>query len=378
MRNSVQKFAVIASFLVLTLYQGMDVHAGEAELVLPAGEPKIVGSVVLSKTAFNPSLGEKLALDLELKKPADVTVRVYDADWREAAILADNVPMLVGKSTLLWDGRDLDGIVVPDEAYFFTVEAQSADGAREVYDPTVFSGGEEADIIDAKIDPLTGTVRYRLPKMARVSIRVGITGGPLLKTLVDWKPRPAGEVTEYWDGKDNDGLIDVHGHSDKRMIITYFTLPENSVITFGNKQDGRASTDRSKRPKKQETKTGLEKEKKISPHYRIPRQQDVSPEIVVGFPNKKGEEQGTVLLSGRAIVHVDLDGVSKKHLQNTKFEIVFFLDGRFYTEEETGYAPYNWVWDTSQVDEGTYLLTVNLSSFKDQIGVKTRKVKVVH
>jgi len=41
-------------------------------------------------------------------------------------------------------------------------------------------------------------------------------------------------VTEYWDGKDRDGLIDLGGHPGFKMIISYFDLPENSVIAYGN------------------------------------------------------------------------------------------------------------------------------------------------
>ena len=36
-----------------------------------------------------------------------------------------------------------------------------------------------------------------------------------------------------------------------------------------------------------------------------------------------------------------------------------------------------WVWDLSQVEPGDHLLTVNISSFDDQIGVISRKVKVI-
>ena len=83
------------------------------------------------------------------------------------------------------------------------------------------------------------------------------------------------------------------------------------------------------------------------------------------------------ILKEKALVHVELDEASKPYFQDTKFEIVFFLDSEFYAEEETGYSPYNWVWDTSQAKEGTYVLTVNLSGFKDQIGILSKKVKII-
>ncbi|WP_041603587.1 FlgD immunoglobulin-like domain containing protein [Thioflavicoccus mobilis] len=346
-------------------------------VILPESEPSLIGGLTLAKTSFNPSRGEALDLTLDLKQAADVTVRVFDADWREVSTLVEKKAMPAGESALGWSGKNAQGEVVPDEAYFFTVEAEAGD-LEEIYDPTAFSGGEEADLTEASLDPSVGAIRYRLPEMARVNIRIGISGGPLMRTVVDWEPRVAGAVTDYWDGKDLDGLIDLWEHPDRKMIITYFTLPASSVITYGNDNaldldrvfEADARTKPERNPQRAEST-------KISRHYRIPRAQDRAPTIKMGFPNQVGEEDGAVVLNGRSIVHVDLDEASKPHFQSAKFEIVFYVDGRFYAEEETGYAPYNWVWDTSQMDEGSYLLTVNVSSFKDQIGIKSARVKIV-
>jgi hypothetical protein len=347
-------------------------------LVSPDTESRLIDGLKLAKTAFNPFRGEALDLSVALKQPAELAVRVYDADWREVAVLADGQYMAAGDNSLAWSGRDHQGRLVADDAYFFTLEARSADGESEIYDPTTFSGGEEGDLTEADLDPSVGAIRYRLPEMARVNIRIGVGGGPLLRTVVDWEPRVAGAVTDYWDGKDLDGLIDLWEHPDRKMIITYFTLPASSVITYGNDQaedpervlEADAHTKPDRNPQWAEST-------KISRHYRIPRAQDRAPTIEMDFPNQVGEEDGAVVLNGRSIVHVDLDETSKPHFQSSKFEIVFFVDGRFYAEEETGYAPYNWVWDTSQMEEGEYLLTVNVSSFTDQIGIKSARVKII-
>jgi hypothetical protein len=333
----------------------------------------------LSKTSFNPSIGKKLDLHVELRKHAEVSIRVFDPDWNEILVLTDAEKMKKGKNTIQWDGKDKKGTIVPDEAYFFTLEAKSSDGAIEIYDPTAFSGGVEEDLTQASIDKLAGTIKYRLPEMARVDIRIGLSGGPLLRKLVDWEPRPAGEITEYWDGKDNDKLFDLYEHPKSKMIITYFTLPDNSVITYGNKTIAYPDYLQSKDwPKKVGRTTDWAKDKKISHHYRIPRAKDSSPQIKMSFPNQVDTEEGVPVLKGRSVVHVDLDERSKKFFQDAKFEIVFFLDGTFHAEEETGYAPYNWVWDTAQTKEGTYTLTVNVTSFKDQIGITSQKVKIIH
>ena len=89
------------------------------------------------------------------------------------------------------------------------------------------------------------------------------------------------------------------------------------------------------------------------------------------------DRRNTDLLKDKTLVKVELDEEDKVIFQNQQFEICFFLDHEFYAEDEAGYTPFNWVWDLSNVEEGEHVLTVNLSSFKDQIGIKSQKVRVV-
>jgi hypothetical protein len=370
------------AFLAIALLAPWSGWAAESSEVLltPDQQGTVLGAVEASKRTFNPSLGQSTTLSYELKKDAAVTVQVYDPDQDLVVALADEQPQKSGKVDLVWDGKDETGKVVPNEAFFFTIEAETEDGRRKVYDPTVFSGGVEQDLTEASIDREAGTILYRLPEMSRVRIRLGIGNGPLLSTLVDWEPRPAGQVTEYWDGKDRDGLVDLAGHPRFKMIISYFDLPQNSVIAYGNKGATYLEYKKGVRRTKKEERPWLGgDEKKRSRHFELPRAQDRSPELVMTFPQRRNpDEPGTIPeLQGKTVVHVELDEASKRHFQDTKFEIVFFLDGEFYAEEEVGYSPYNWVWDTSQAKEGEYVLTVNLSGFQDQIGILSRKVKVV-
>ena len=341
---------------------------------------KIIQDIRVSKDSFNPSKGEEWGIYYQLNSKAKVNISLYDPDQELVAVLINQKPQGKGKKSVLWDGKDIDGQIVPDEAYFFTIEAVDQKGNMEIYDPTIFSGGEEDDITQGSIDSENGTINYRLPEMGRVSIRLGISGGPLLRTLVDWKPRLTGEVTEYWNGKDQDNLFDLQSHPRFKMLITYFSLPENSIIAYGNKKLGyfEYKTGQKNRPKKRDY-PGIEiGEREISKHYAMPRLMDRSPRVVMTFPKSvRLEEDNLPVLKGKTIVHVELDKESKKYFQEMKFEIVFFLDGEFYAEEETGYSPYNWIWDTSQIKEGTYILTVNLASFKDQVGLLSKKVKIV-
>lgn len=351
---------------------------------LPSKEPikplygKLLSKVSASKSSFNPSHGEEAAISYYLSKPAKVTINLYDPDWVLIKTIGAEEYIASGEQTSIWDGKDMNGNVVPDEAYFFTIIAEDEAGAKEVYDPTAFSGGIGHDITTADINPEIGTITYKMPEMGRVLIRIGIQGGSLLNALVDWKPRVKGAITDYWNGKDEDNLVDLYNHPKFKMIVTYFTLPENSVITFGNKSLTYREYKKSitaKRPVKIERASSISN---LSPHYRLSRTIDYSPHVKMDFMNTQGTaSDGAVILKDKTLIKVELDEEDKVIFQNQQFEICFFLDHEFYAEDESGYTPFNWVWDLSNVEEGEHILTVNLSSFKDQIGIKSQKVRVV-
>jgi hypothetical protein len=123
----------------------------------------------------------------------------------------------------------------PDEAYFFTIEARELKAEEAaVWDPVTFSGGEPYDLQGGQFDRVAGSLSYHLPQPPRVLVRLGIPGSVLLKTLVDWEPRVGGTVTEYWNGRDEDNLINLW-ERNFATLITYYTLPASSVITYGNR-----------------------------------------------------------------------------------------------------------------------------------------------
>jgi len=339
---------------------------------------ELLSDVSVSASSFNPKAGQKMSISYTLSNKAEVKANIYDPDLALVRTLASDGSQAPGRHSFVWDGKDQNGVVVPDEAYFFTIWAYGPEGTKQAYDPTLFSGGEGRDITQADIDPISKAITYRLPVLSRVLVRLGVQDGPLLNTLVDWKPRVAGEITEHWDGRDKDDIIDLLNHRRFKMLITYFTLPDNSIITYGNTESGyRAYKKSIKAPrpvKERPARPGVV----VSPHYQLPRTVDYSPNLEMTFPDVERNESGdTPVLKDRALTKVDIDEEDKSFFVNQQYEITFFLDTEFYTEQEVGYAPFNWVWDLSDVAEGEHILTVNMSGFKDQIGVLSKKIKIV-
>ena len=335
--------------------------------------------VSVSTASFNPSRGERVELRYHLSRSALVTIKVFDPDLHITRVLTEKTQKDAGVQGEVWDGKDIDGKLVPNEAYFFTIEAEDALGSQAVYDPITFSGGEPFDLGQAQFDRESGTLTYKLSQPSRVLIRIGIPGSALLKTLVDWEPRIGGEITEYWNGKDEDNVIDLWRQGNFTTMITYFTLPETSVITFGNttytyreyKANGSSA-----RPKKVERP--ILNPRKLSPHFLTSRVNNRSFKVLLSFPEIEEKPAQTVpMIKDQVLVRVDIHEKDREVLLQQQFEIILFVDTVYFAEEERGYVPFNFPWELKQLPEGEHILTVNIVTFNDQFGVGSRKVKVV-
>lgn len=352
------------------------VGCGCAMLAVSAASAETgVKGVELSRQAINPSAGHTVGLAFELSHNDRVSVHVYDPDGGWVRTLTDSLEGRVGRNEVSWDGRDADGNVVPDEAYHFVIETASG----SVYDPTTFSGGVVGVVPEAEFDFLGGTATYRLPTSARVLARLGIRDGPMLKTLVDWKPRVAGSVTEYWQGWDEDKVIRFAEHPGFLAIITYVSLPEASVIAFGNREASYRITrlgeakDRRRKPTRPDS---TQPAGRLRPEGLVPPAWSRAPVVSLILPEFETQDLLVPEVGDRVQVRVEIDPADLEQLVSDQFEVMFYVDTVFFAESERGYSPLNWVWETHQLPPGEHLLTVNVSSLKGRVGVASRKVRI--
>jgi hypothetical protein len=123
-------------------------------------------------------------------------------------------------------------------------------------------------------------------------VRLGIPGSALLKTLVDWEPRVGGTVTEYWNGRDEDNLINLW-ERNFATLITYYTLPASSVITYGNRDyDYRSYKGSINMPRPAKPARAYTNARQISPHFTRSRLTDRSFRARVSFPEADADESG--------------------------------------------------------------------------------------
>jgi len=341
-----------------------------------------ISNVIVKPDLFNPTLKERVKISYFISRDSIVTVTIYDADdgLIQNLVTDKNVP--AGVNSVLWDGKDMDGKIVPDESYYFTIEAIDKRGAKAVFDPKAVSGGEKIFLPVPRLNPEKEYhIRYDLPKAARVQIRVGIHEGPLLKTICDWEPRVAGKHIEKWDGMDSSSTINVLNQKKYRMTISAFALPNNSIITVGNKEIGYAQYKQSVRSysvrKIKPMRKRILSNANIHSHYVMPRRIDRSPKFKLELPEKIAmDNRGVPVVKGELTIKITQDELSMNILNEGRYEIVLYVDNTLYGEEEQGYSPYNWVLPTTRLKNGYHLITVNIATLTGQVGTATVKVKV--
>ena len=324
--------------------------------------------------------GAPVTYTVRTGRPGDLALEVLTSDGDLVRRVVSG-PKAAGDHELRWDGKDDAGRPVPDEAYCVRAVLVS-DGGRVVDDPCSRTGGEVISGIQPTLSP-TGDIAYTLERPARVLIRVGVKNGAMLRSLSVWRPRPAGRNLQRWNGFDDSGLVDLR--TDRlALLVTAFRLPDFTVITTG--QDGldyrswRLAKGWPERP------DGLTAGSDAQPleragqrlarqHYQA-RYKDREPRIVVRLVDKAG----AVLADGARVpedvrVSVDLHAEDRWLMQEQLYEVAFFVNGDFVSEEENGYVPIGWMWNTAALKPGRHMLTVNLTGFTGRVGTKTIAVQ---
>ncbi|MCV2886367.1 hypothetical protein OE749_16855 [Aestuariibacter sp. AA17] len=366
--------------LLVCVASGMSVSVAEETLV----SDLTLSSVLLDTSTLNSVKSTAKAsgatLTMTVKAPlSTLRVTFYSGDNDDIkTVTMKNVQP--GIQSLNWNGRDNAGDVVPDEAYTAVITAISEDGVEQVIDSRNHSGGELLEQVNTRILN-NSTVAYTLAQPARVMVRMGLQGGPLMNTILSWEPRMAGENRQAWNGYDKSNVMHLATHQDLRVLVMAYTLPEYTVITHGN-PDLSYTAYRSKKgwPAEKirpESMISQRNGKRISPYYFLPRSAAYEPEILFSIKSDVNKNNnGDVIADSPLLVSVNLNDEDKWLMQQSQYEISFFVDGKFVAEEETGYTPLTWQWDPRHLTPGRHLFTVNISGLWGHVGVYNMFVTV--
>jgi FlgD Ig-like domain len=356
---------IIIRFLLLTIFLIGWIPEGEASEIPRAR------FIAAQPMVFNPSNGEETVILFTIFKEAQVTVRIYDSLDRLVRTLCINKVFQAGECEVKWDGRDEEGKIVPDEAYIFTIHTRAGPNYF-VYDPADRSRGSGVKVSGIKYDPKRKKIMYKLSHPARAGIRIGLKEGPLLHTVADWEPRRAGLNEEDWNGLDEVGLLRIYEHPQMDFFTAAFTLPENSIITQGNSSDSRfiEGSLPEKRSKKPRPPTLHAYARRNLLHLHAPRFDLASPRA------RLDPENNRLIVSGKVPIRVTIRPEDRAWLINNRFEVIVFIDYIFLFEEEEGFSPFTFYWDTRGVSKGPHVLTVNLIDGTGNVGTRSLLLQV--
>jgi len=330
--------------------------------------------VGLDKKSFNPSKGEAVNVGFEITEQADVQVIVYDRLGTE--VRSFGLPGIeAGRHSITWDGRRADGKPAAGDVFLYVIEARAEDGRKVTHNPARETGGLEVKPLEYTLDREAGRIEYVLPKACMIRVRAGLKDGMFGKSLFDWKPSTAGRHVYRWDGKDESGMMYLLKHHDLDLRLTCYTLPANTIITTGTVVPFAPDANPHAGVAKQRSRLWATKGKYF--HYRHDPRICRQPRFKVLFPLKdKLSDEGHPVVSGATQIRVELDPRDARHLINTRFEIMIFVDGIFLYEIEEGSSPFTFSWDTKGFAKGAHIVTVNLVGYDDHIGIVSRKVIV--
>lgn len=333
-----------------------------------------ITNVRLDKKSFNPSKGGKVTLDFEITRRADVKVIIYDYLGREIRNF-DVRNIESGKHSVTWDGRRINGQFAEGAVFLYIIEAEDKNGQKALYNKAKETGGFRIEPVEFTVDGDTGKIEYVLPKACMVRLHAGLKDGMLANSIFDWQPHTAGRHNYNWDGKDESGIMSILKNPDLNVSLVYYTLPENTIIKSGVvvpfESDG-----------------GLTKEQKQKRdnlwatggkywHYRHDPIICHKLRFKMFFPEAAEiDNEDIPLVSGTTSLRVELDERDIEHLMNTRFEIMIYVDGVFIHETEEGSSPFTYSWDTTILEKGSHIVTINILSYDNHFGVVSRKVIV--
>lgn len=339
----------------------------------------VISQVRANTVTIAEGSSEPVRLAFTLSQAATVNLNLFDSRNHCIRRLLDLQSLNAGQHEAVWDGKDSQGRPVPANYYLYTIEATAAGQETTAFDPSDMTGGASLSPQNLVYDQAAQQVRFLLLKPALVNIRAGLTqGGPLVATLVDWLPLPAGEHTIPWDGRDASGTLQAAELKGLELGGSGYELPLNALVVTptkpGQKRPGFVASLQSTWPDR------VAKEPKVRQmlnHWQHRRDACYDPAMRLELLDTvKRDNQGRILADAPLAVTVEIAEADRRYMLDQRFEIVYYVDFLFQGEEELGYTPYQWHWDPKGMAPGEHYLTVMLRGFDGHFATASLKVLV--
>lgn len=330
-----------------------------AQSLIPMSDSSVLQVRRVSVDQKTVEVDESAKLTFQLTQPAAVQVKIRRGNGE--IIRTFSLPeQQAAEIEVAWDGKDDVSQPVTPGVYLYAIETQSA-GRTAQYGAAAIGGGEEVLARRFTFDREKNKLHFALPAASYVRLRTGIRGLPVMNTTHDWIPLEAGEHVIPFEGMDKSGLFNLRKHPNLDINLTAFSLPANSIIVSGPegmaaRTDEHAWVDRGASFR----------------HANHAPEDCHEPRFSIAVPTSDAPaKDGSPVVSGIVPVRINIHADDEAHLINTRFEAMVFIDTIFLFEEEEATSPFTYQLDTRALAPGPHLLTVNLLSYDDHVGIET-------
>ncbi|MEW6086684.1 MAG: PKD domain-containing protein [bacterium] len=244
-------------------------------------------TTTLSSEAFDPVLGETIAVNSILAQPAKITLRIVDRNQNPVKTIISNVSRDTGFYSDTWNGRDDSGNLVKTGIYFFVIDYE-INGKTYSYNLTNTSGNYEVPLFSYPVSfsPYDGkicTLQYTLDKPAEITLYVFWAPSAYpqykIKTICMREPQKSGTYIAVWDGTNSEGITAPPG--SYVLSAVKWPLAKNAIIINGRPviSDIAMSTGYFSPGLNPE----IEQDKKLIMQFRLSKQANIKVKILDGM-----------------------------------------------------------------------------------------------
>ena len=323
-----------------------------------------IRDVSVTPPFFNPTAGQSVAIQFHAGASGPATVTILDRDRFTIRKLAARA-VTPGLATFSWDGRDEEGVVVPNEAWNVRIELGEA-----VHDPSLDFHPQLDDPQPRTYSRPDGILSYRLARPARVHIEAGQASpnpknngraeGPILKTIVNSEPRVSGAVVEKWNGFDESGTIRVSDLPNFVVSVLAVSLPENSIITGGNRRETFLDYAARQRPAQ-----ALQPKKRATPtrhHAGLNAFEDRSPALTIRPRGTWSASANAWQVYGPLRIEAKIEGRSAAHFLAQPTVITIYVGEKLVLTRTSPANPLVFTIPASELPAGDHRIAVNWGS----------------
>lgn len=342
---------------------------------LNSATDKVIHIHKVSPHVINPLNGQQAGIHFSGSVDGQAIIRIYDRKFYQVREISLESVEAEKMNTAFWDGKDDQGLAVPNEAYFFTIEVLAYSGTLVEYDPTVLLK-LELKPFQVQYDSNSLKLNFTLDQDAVVDIRSGIAdGGPMVNKLIEWEPMLRGKYSIPWDGWDAHHVMHVAKHAKHHLFAQIVPLPDHSIFITGNPQtQGKLYStlhDRNTRILKRKENTAYSDQ--LFSQLDVYPYKEISPLFSFEFNGAQSNKQDLPVLRDEVILTIRLEESVKQSVTEARYEILVFIDDHFVTEVEEGRSPARLALDTSLIGIGEHVITINVVTLQGGVATSSKR-----